>query len=148
MAGGGGEDNPVAINVTAMVDVIFCLCLFFMCAMHFKQLEGKFESWLPKTGHQPRPAEQPIVLEEIRVFMRWEDGATVRKVGPLPVATDPELMRAVLTHAADHKRLGRTDVPVLIDATAEVPWQDVVRVIDLCKREQMARIEFVEPFRR
>ena len=48
--GSAGEDNPVALNVAPMVDIIFCLCIFFMCSFHFKQLEGKFESWLPK-GH-------------------------------------------------------------------------------------------------
>ncbi|KAF0241790.1 MAG: hypothetical protein FD180_4260 [Planctomycetota bacterium] len=48
--GSAGEDNPVALNVAPMVDIIFCLCIFFMCSFHFKQLEGKFESWLPKKG--------------------------------------------------------------------------------------------------
>ena len=24
------EDNPVPVNATALIDVIFCLCLFFM----------------------------------------------------------------------------------------------------------------------
>ena len=39
MAGGGNQDeNPVAINVVAMVDIIFCLCLFFMCSLKFKPL--------------------------------------------------------------------------------------------------------------
>lgn len=50
MAASASDDNPVGINVTAMVDIIFCLCLFFMCSMHFKQIEGKLESWLPDTG--------------------------------------------------------------------------------------------------
>ena len=55
MAGGGGEqgENPVAINVVPMVDVISCLCVFFMCSFKFKQLEGKFDSWLPR-GRGPR----------------------------------------------------------------------------------------------
>ena len=49
MAGGGNQDeNPVAINVVAMVDIIFCLCLFFMCSLKFKPLDAKFDSWLPK----------------------------------------------------------------------------------------------------
>ena len=49
MAGGGNqEDNPVAINVVAMVDIIFCLCLFFMCSLKFKPLDAKFDSYLPK----------------------------------------------------------------------------------------------------
>ena len=30
--GGAGEDNPVSLNVAPMVDIIFCLCIFFMCS--------------------------------------------------------------------------------------------------------------------
>ena len=45
---GEASENPVALNVTAIVDIVFCLCLFFMCSLKFKQLEGKIETWLPK----------------------------------------------------------------------------------------------------
>src|SRR5262245_66323574 len=81
---GEASDNPVDINVTAMVDVIFCLCIFFMCSFHFKQLEGKIDAWLPKDkGNLIGQMTTPPILEEIRVFMRWDPArsATVRKVG-------------------------------------------------------------------
>ena len=75
MGGGGniGEesDNPVEINVTAMVDVIFCLCIFFMCSFHFKQLEGKIDTWLPKDRGVFQGQPEKVILEEIRVFMKW-----------------------------------------------------------------------------
>ena len=35
---GESEENPVAINVTLLVDIIFCLCVFFMISFKFKQL--------------------------------------------------------------------------------------------------------------
>jgi len=60
------NENPVAINVVPMVDVIFCLCVFFMCSFKFKQIEGKFDSWLPKDkGLGAMSADQ--VITEIRV---------------------------------------------------------------------------------
>src|SRR5437867_8527473 len=99
MAGSSSpEDNPVGINVTALVDVIFCLCLFFMCSLHFKQLEGKVEAWLPK-DKGPRPGEviKPM-LEEIRIFLRWDPdtGKTLRKVGHRsPVSSDEELAQTL-----------------------------------------------------
>src|SRR3982074_1377177 len=100
LMGGGGNigeasDNPVEINVTAMVDVIFCLCIFFMCSFHFKQLEGKIDSWLPQAkGPNAAPIHLKPVLEEIRIFMRWDPstGVTVRKVGSrTAVGSDAEL---------------------------------------------------------
>src|SRR5262245_63594062 len=92
---GEASDNPVEINVTAMVDVIFCLCIFFMCSFHFKQLEGKIDAWLPKGhGNQINNAPPPpVILEEIRVFMRWDPArGTTRKVGSTATGSDAELM--------------------------------------------------------
>src|SRR6187549_1827644 len=96
MGGGGniGEasDNPVEINVTAMVDVIFCLCIFFMCSFHFKQLEGRIDAWLPKEKGNQAGSPRDIILEEIRVFMRWDGNRTVRKVTNTAVSGDDQLM--------------------------------------------------------
>jgi len=145
---GEASDNPVAINITAMVDVIFCLCLFFMCSLKFKQLEGKIETWLPKDRGVNQTQVDKVVLEDIRVFMRWDGGSnnTIRKVGNRgAVSTDQELMQVILSMAGDFKRAGKTEFPVLIDATPEVPWQDVIHVMDMCKKESMERIEFAAP---
>ena len=145
---GESSDNPVEINVVAMVDVIFCLCLFFMCSMHFKQLEGKIDSWLPNRGSHPTPVDK-VVLEEIRVFMKWDvtSGATIRKVGNRGVVgSDQELMQIVLSMKADYDKVGKSEFPVLIDATGDVPWSEVIHVMDLCKGENIKRIEFAAPF--
>src|SRR5262245_56999166 len=151
MAGGGSaEDNPVAINVTAMVDVIFCLCLFFMCSMHFKQLEGKIETWLPKDRGVMNTKVEKVVLEEIRVFMRWDvaSNSTTRRIGNrAPATSDDDLMTVIVAMREDYRKAGKplSEIPVLIDAMPEVPWKDVIHVMDLCKQKEMERIEFAAP---
>ena len=145
---GEASDNPVEINVTAMVDVIFCLCIFFMCSFHFKQLEGKIDAWLPMDkGNQQGGTPPPVILEEIRVFMRWDatKGATIRKVVRNEVSSDQELIDAVLAMKRDYEKAGKTIFPVILDATPDVPWQEVVHVVDLCKHQKMPNIEFAEP---
>jgi biopolymer transport protein ExbD len=145
---GEASDNPVGINVTAMVDIIFCLIIFFMCSFHFKQLEGKVETWLPKTGGFPDGPPPPIVLEEVRVFLRWnpETQSTLRAAGNRgPAASDEALMASVLGLARDWERVGKREFPVIQDATPDVPWRDVIHVMDLCKREKLDRIELTEP---
>jgi biopolymer transport protein ExbD len=153
MGGGGniGEasDNPVEINVTAMVDVIFCLCIFFMCSFHFKQIEGKIDTWLPDDkGNQSGKVLDKVHLEEIRVFMRYDQatGRTTRKIGSRsPVADDAELISTIQAMKADYDRANKLEVPVLIDSTADVPWHQVVHVVDLCKAQKLSKIEFAEP---
>ena len=144
---GEESDNPVEINVTAMVDVIFCLCIFFMCSFHFKQLEGKIDAWLPKHGNQPGTPTGPVILEEIRVFMRWDPlrSATIRKVGNTQVSDDATLMEAIRIRKGDYERAGKNVFPIIIDATEDVPWSDVVKVVDLCKTDKLTSIEFAEP---
>jgi len=143
---GEETDNPVGINATAMVDVIFCLCLFFMCSFHFKQLEGKIQTWLPKESGVLGPSTaDKIPLEEIRIVLEWDARAeaSVRRVGNRPPAgSDAELTNAVLEMSADYKKLGKKDFPVLLDVARKVPWRDVVHVMDLLKQVKLDRIEF------
>jgi biopolymer transport protein ExbD len=144
---GEESDNPVEINVTAMVDVIFCLCIFFMCSFHFKQLEGKIDAWLPTNkGNQVGTPPPQVILEEIRVLMRWEpDRGTTRKVGNTVVGSDTDLMDAIRVRKGDYERAGKSLFPIIIDATADVPWSDVIHVVDLCKTDRLTSIEFAEP---
>ncbi len=141
------DDNPVAINVTAMVDVIFCLCLFFMCSMHFKQLEGKIDAWLPKDpGLRPDQA-QPVELEEVRVVLRWDEARkiTTRLVGNVAVTSDKDLIDRVMSMVADYRRAGHATPPVVIDGLADVPWKDVIAAMDLCKSRGLERINLTQP---
>ena len=147
---GEASDNPVSINVTAMVDVIFCLCIFFMCSFHFKQLQGKIDTWLPKDRGIFQGAAGEIQKEEICVVLRLDSGSgmVIRKLrGQPPVADDQGLMAAVLQIAEGYKQAGNTKFPLTIDATPDVPWDDVVHVMDLCKRNNIERIEFAAPER-
>jgi biopolymer transport protein ExbD len=137
------NENPVAINVVPMVDVIFCLCVFFMCSFKFKQLEGKFDSWLPKDkGLGPMSAD--MVIQEIRVAMFWDDATqtTLRQLGSRKVKSDEELQALIRQGFDDAVRTGHSDIPVTIDAADKVPWKDVVTVVNLCKREKIEKIEF------
>ena len=136
------DENPVAINVVPMVDVIFCLCVFFMCSFKFKQLEGRFDTWLPKGFGGPTGAALP--LEEIRVALFWDPARerVVRQLGARRIADDAELETMLRDARTDWERAGRTAIPVTIDAAGLVPWREVIDVMNLCKRERIDQIEF------
>jgi biopolymer transport protein ExbD len=147
MAGSSGigdeNENPVSINVTPLVDVIFCLCVFFMISFKFKQLEGKFDSWLPKgKGSQGMPLN--AVIQEVRVALFWDEAneKTVRKIGTRAVPEDDELEKLIVDAHEGFIRLNNPDVPLTIDGDLRVPWDDVVRVMNISKRAGMNKIEF------
>jgi biopolymer transport protein ExbD len=56
-------------NMTPMIDVVFQLLIFFMLTMHFKEVEGKLLSQLPKDkGLAPTHVLQPE-LQEVRIVV-------------------------------------------------------------------------------
>ena len=143
MAGGSDEDNPVGLNVVAMVDIIFCLCIFFMCSFRFKQLEGKFDSWLPKNKGSGGPSDTSAI-QEIRVAMYWDPKLekTTRQFGQRQIQGDEELSTLIKGAHDDFVKLNKPDIPVIIDADARVPWSEVVTVLNICKRLEIENIEF------
>ena len=150
MAGGGGGDddeNPVPVNCIALIDIIFCLIIFFMCSFHFKQLEGKIDSWLPKDKGVHGTPMQSQVLEEMRVSMRWDDGSqsVETKFGSRPVANEQELGDLLSESHAEYVNRGKAETPVIIDAEPHVPWKAVIGVMNVCKKRELEHIEFAAP---
>jgi biopolymer transport protein ExbD len=70
------DDEVLAINLTPMIDVVFQLIIFFMCAMKFKTLEEKLKLDLPeKWGIEPSPARLPPPMSiAVRVRQTPEQG--------------------------------------------------------------------------
>jgi biopolymer transport protein ExbD len=149
MAGGGSSDeNPVAINVVAMVDIIFCLCLFFMCSLKFKPLDAKFESWLPKDKGGAPSTVINQVMDEIRIILSWNKDANKleRLFGQQMIPNTPEgnerLKKLIGDSYKDYKARGNPGVPLILDVGPLVPWAMVVEVMDLGKDQGVQKIEF------
>ncbi|MFN0006901.1 MAG: ExbD/TolR family protein [Planctomycetota bacterium] len=141
MAGGSSEDNPVPINVVPMVDVIFCLCVFFMCSFKFKQLEGAFDSWLPKNkGNSGTPAE----IQEIRIALYWDTGTQKvrRQFGQRVVEENAELEQLIKGAHDDWVLKNKPDVPLIIDGDPRIPWKSVIEVVNMAKALEIQNIEF------
>jgi|SRR5688572_3754760 len=138
------EDNPVGVNVVPLIDVIFCLCIFFMCSFRFKQLEGKFESWLPKNKGDSAVSDPNEIIAETRVAMEWSSVAqkTTHMIGNRVIEDMAELQRLIKESHDDHARLGKEDAPVIIDADPRIPMRDIIEVVNLCRRERIDNIEF------
>ena len=148
---GEASDNPVPLNITALIDIIFCLCIFFMCSFHFRQLEGKMESWLPKDRGVNATKVDKVQVEEIRIFLYFNKGASdtstavTRKVGATQVGTDEQMVGVLNQLREDFKKNNVTDFPVVIDSDPLVPWKDVVNVLSICKEQRFEKLQFAGP---
>jgi biopolymer transport protein ExbD len=152
-SGGDARDNPVAINVVPMVDVLFCLCLFFMCSMKFEQAEGKFDAWLPRdrgTTSAPAPDEPAA-----RIALFFDAGnsslgtksslwmkASLVQFGHRVVRDEAELETLLREAHADARAQKHPEAPAILDADGRVPWGDVVAVVNLCRRSGIQDVRF------
>lgn len=139
------NDNPMAINVVPLVDIIFCLCVFFMCSFKFRQTEGKFDAWLPKDRGTPdQPYSEAPLLTEVRVAMSWDEPSqrVTRRLGKRTYEDDRELALAIEASHDAWVATGHPDAPVTIDADSRVPWSEVTNVVNLTRSRDISKIEF------
>jgi biopolymer transport protein ExbD len=150
MAGAASEDDAISLNVTPLIDIIFCLCLFFLCGFNFKQLEGKIDSWLPKDGCGSGTHAAPALTEETRIKLRRAgDGTEVlfgaRLVGVVSRNADDRLVFDALESLILTTRAESKTNPVIIDGDENVPWRHVIAVVDRCKKHDITNVEFAQP---
>jgi len=83
-------------------------------------------------------------LKEIRIALLWnaQTKSAVRRVGTLTVKDDSELRAALKVRLASAERNRVTHPRVLIDATKDLPWADVVAVVDACRDEGIEEVDF------
>lgn len=162
MAGAASEDDAVQLNVTPLIDIIFCLCIFFICSFHFKELSGKLDSWLPKDKGNQSGGPTTATMDEIRIFVRKSSqGPTELAYGSRTVgilsgdvkADEPifdQLEQLIKAQYQEYLNASKTDTQVIIDAMPDVPWKDVMTVLDRCKEKEkfppaIDKIEFAQP---
>ena len=131
----GDGDESVAINVTPLIDIIFCLCVFFICGFHFKELQGKLDSWLPKDKGNQGGGATTATMDEIRIFIRkHSSGGTELAYGSRSIGIvtgdksgDPpiydQLENLISQQFEEYRAAGKQDASVIIDGEPQVPWE-------------------------
>ena len=147
------------LNMTPMIDIVFQLILFFLFSIHFKSLDWRIESAMPR-DRGPRPI--PTILDpdaHIRVTLSRRDAEDVEKarthvrVGsqewtlpPLtasPQERDAAFARIAARLSAIHRETGwpgEIDTPPPTGGL--VPHADVVGVLDAFLGEGVRQVDF------
>lgn len=137
------------VQMTPMIDVVFQLLIFFVCTISFQQIEQSLPA-TPKlaasgggaAANRPIPPELED-LRQVEVLLARREGATAWKVNGDACASfrDVELRLAALARVRDYK----TIVPVVLDATDDVPLADAIDVYDLALQLGYEKVQFVAP---
>ncbi len=160
------EPTPEKPDLAPMIDVVFNLLVFFMCATKLRTVEGAITAFLPKgLGLLSGPTET-VRLDDVRVKLLWhdaegrptqaDDGHVVVAVGAhrLNAPGDLDGPKAPLHPAWRdlHARLlelaavaSAPDLPVIIDARPQVPTQHVVSALNEVIRAGLKDVRFAAP---
>ena len=107
-------------SMAPLIDIVFQLLIFFMCATSYSKQERELGIELPNAAS----ARTPELLPDEIVVNVFRDG----RVSVLGRDVARDALPAALLEAAHE----RTDVPVTIRGDRLVPHEDVVAVMDAC----------------
>lgn len=126
-------------TMTPMIDVVFLLLIFFVCASVGQIREALLPTELAAGALQSQERierEQP--LDKVWVHLRRTgDNRTVVELNDREYA-DFSALQDTLTQLA---KLA-PEIPVILDIEPDVPVADVIRVYDTCRRAEFQSINF------
>jgi len=112
------EDEP-AVNLTPLIDVVFILLIFFMVSTTF-QRESEIKIELPEASSEPVEEKEDVL--EIVIDVEGHYFIDEQQV----VNTEIETLKTAI-----QKFLGeQTEMPVVIRADRNTPYESVVRAMD------------------
>ena len=138
MAGGiGGDDEDyIQLNLTAMVDVVMLLIIFFVSNLKFPREEGSLSAEMPKGqvgGHLTQ-------VDKIVIGIDYPGNRVGFTVNGLRL----DGLKALDTKLFLLKR-SANQAEVTLDAKPDVPYDCVVKVFDLCAKNKFKKVSFAQP---
>jgi len=157
--------DEAKVDLTPMIDIVFNLLIFFMCATKIRSTDGVIQAFLPKDkGLGTTPAQ--TALTDVRVKLLWHDGAgrpTTSEAGHVVIA-----LGALRLNAPGELEAGRMEshhvwrdlhdrllelqgasasgaLPVIIDARPQVPTKHVVAALNEVVRAKLTDVTFAAP---
>jgi biopolymer transport protein ExbD len=127
-------EEIININLTPMIDIIFQLVIFFMCAMHFKSMDGKLSTYLPKDKSISH--NQPIQELEVTISLLYNKNDPMKpiiKIGNEILPDWNRLSQKVLIISNTYKN---TNNPITfkIETHEQIPIQTMIDAINACKK--------------
>ena len=131
-------------TMTPMIDVVFLLLIFFVCAAAGQIREsslstdltsGSIETTTPETTPEEQPDPVWLYLKRTPA----ENKTTVRVNQGGVEYEDLNLLRENLMALGD---LAREEIPIILDIEKQVPAKDLIAVYDACREADFQTIKF------
>jgi len=124
------KSEPLAFQMTPMIDVVFLLLCFFVSSQIFAQWETEIDITLPtaRTGEVPQRLPGEIIVNILASGEVIVNGRSL----------DSEQLGSMLSRVVTLF----PGQPVLIRADKTTAYEHVIRVLDLCRQADIWNISF------
>lgn len=104
------------------------------------QAERKARGW----DENMYPNPEAVALE-IRIRLTTEDGETVKKVVSGREAADAKALEATLVEDVNAAKATGDSWVVIIDADPEIRWKETMAIMEVCKKNDITKVELAIP---
>jgi biopolymer transport protein ExbD len=125
------KKEPLEVNVTPLIDVVFLLLIFFMVSTTFER-ESEIEIMLPEATATDKTTDEFVL--QITIDEEGTYYINHQRVINTKIET---LMKAMRLVAGERK-----DPPVILSADAKTPHQAVVTAMDAARRLGFVHLNF------
>lgn len=150
------EDDECSLEMTAMIDVVFLLLIFFMCATKFKVPDYRLDALLPRDkGLRSVQVKPPKELPEFRITIdpitplpsEGKLRATFRIGRDMMVRYDQldEIVKREYWVIKNDARYHGENIPAVIDGHKDVDFQYVIKAINSCIGAKVDEVNFAPP---
>lgn len=129
-------------NMTPMVDVVMVILVFFMASTAVMGPEWMLRTALPVRRAAALPSEVPREEVRLDVTVRVAPGGHVLIEGAGIEGGDDRALAAALEREA--ARVGPENVTLLVTPSADVPYDDLVRLHEICHALKITKIGLLE----
>lgn len=142
------------LQMTPMIDVVFLLLVFFMCATKFKVPDYRLDYHFPRDRGQ-NAVEAPRIddVPELRITLKPLDAPEGQARASIRIGRDTWVQPSELGIAvkANYQALSNASnaagkkIPVVIDGDGEVDFEYVMLAFDACLAAEITEIRFETP---
>ncbi len=142
------QQARIGLNLTAMIDVVFLLLIYFMAATEFKLGEEIYRLDVPRRGAPADPFDLPrdplrIVLASTGPLCR------IRLPGPYAQpASFQELHGFLVENRRSPRAVGglfEADHPIIIEPTGTTRWEHAMEAFNAAVRARYTNVMFAPP---
>jgi biopolymer transport protein ExbD len=124
--------------MTPLIDIVFQLLIFFVCASTGHLREFLLPTDLAGGGTQTEAPQRPDApVSQVWIRLKIDGDATVTEIEGTTYERGDDV-RSVLRALAE----AASDVPLILDIAGDVPLGDVIELVDLCRSSGFQSINF------